>query len=124
MRQHRFQMDAIRAQRLLRIADDAASLKGRRDEIIHGQWRLRRTQGGRLTTGIDHIRTQPTFKVRRAIITADQVEAIAAKISTVHLRLIVFLNEAIRLADDELPAPPVDTGGAGLPLDRSTTSAR
>jgi hypothetical protein len=104
-----FRTDAIRAERLLRIVDNAASLKGRRDEIIHGQWRLRRTQCGRLTTGIDHIRAQPMLNVRRTTITADQVEAIAAKISTVHLRLILFLNEAIRPAHDESSEPQGET---------------
>jgi hypothetical protein len=102
------QTDALQADRLVRIADDAASLKGRRDEIIHGQWRLRRTRGGRLTTGIDHIRRQPTLRARQAIITADQAEAIAAKISEVHLRLILFLNESVRFAYDDSSEPPVD----------------
>jgi hypothetical protein len=102
------QTDALQADRLLRIADDAASLKGRRDEIIHGQWRLRRTRGGRLTTGIDHIQRQPTLRVREAIITADQAEAIAAKISTVHFRLILFLGENVRSADDDLWEAPLD----------------
>jgi hypothetical protein len=98
----------VHAKRLLRIADDAASLSGRRDEIIHGQWRLRRTRGGRLTTGIDHIRRQPKLKARQATITADQAEAIAAKISTVHLRLILFLIETVRSADNDSSAPPVE----------------
>jgi hypothetical protein len=57
-----FQTDALQADRLLRIVDHAASLKGKRDKIIHGQWRLRRTRAGRLTTGIDHVRRQPTLK--------------------------------------------------------------
>jgi hypothetical protein len=90
-----FQTDAIRAERLIRIANDAASLSGRRNEIIHGQWRLRRTKGGRLTTAVDHVRRQPTLKVRCATITAVQAEAVAAKISTVHLRLVLFLNEVV-----------------------------
>jgi hypothetical protein len=102
-----FQADPNRAKRLLRIADDAASLRGRRDEIIHGQWRLRRTQGGRLTTRIDHIRRQPTFKFRQVIITADQAEAIAARISTVNLRLILFMNEIAPFCDNDPPDPPV-----------------
>jgi hypothetical protein len=72
-------------------------LRPKRNEIVHGQWKLHRTSGGQLTTGIEHIRRQPTLKVRRATITADQAEAIAAKISTLHLRLIRFWNEIVRL---------------------------
>jgi hypothetical protein len=41
------------------------------------------------------------------MITAAQAEAIADKISTVHLRLIVFLNEAISLVDNDPSQPPV-----------------
>ena len=50
-----FQADSTRAGRLLQIADDAAALAAKRNEIVHGQWRLRRTPGGQLTTGIDHV---------------------------------------------------------------------
>jgi hypothetical protein len=35
-------------------------------------------------------------------ITVDQAEAIAAKISPVHLRLILLLNETVRSTDDGL----------------------
>jgi hypothetical protein len=105
-----FPTDATKSDRLIRIANDAASLSGRRNEIIHGQWRVRRTRGGRLTTAIDHVQRQPTFRVRRARITAAQAEAVAAKISTAHLHLILFLNEVVGLAQNDTAEPTAGDG--------------
>jgi hypothetical protein len=47
-------------------------------------------------------------RVRQAIINPDQAEAVAAKISTVHLRLILFLNEVVGHAQNHAAEPTVD----------------
>lgn len=75
---------------LLEIIADASSLRGKRDDIVHGHWKLYREKGrGPLTTGVRVVHMRgPSIKIRETAFSATKAESIAAKISTVHLRLI------------------------------------
>jgi len=77
--------------KLIAIADDASSLRGRRDEIIHGRWHLHRSKdGGQLGTAVTVFGQLPNFHVALKPLPVEQVEEIAAKISAVTWRLTWF----------------------------------
>ena len=75
---------------LLAIIADASSLRGKRDDIVHGHWKLYREKGrGPLTTGVRVVHMRgPSIKVHETAFSATTAEAIAAKISKANLRLI------------------------------------
>lgn len=74
---------------LLAIANDASSLRGFRDDIVHGHWKLKRTKNG-LTTGLRVINQRSSLKVRDMVFTAEKAEEIAAKISAVSLKATMW----------------------------------
>jgi len=74
---------------LLAITNDASSLRGFRDDIVHGHWKLKRAKGN-LTTGIRVISQRPSFKVREMVFTAEKAEEVAAKISVVSLKATMW----------------------------------
>lgn len=81
---------------LLAIATDASSLRGFRDDIVHGHWKLHRKNGtGTLTTGIQVFNQGPTLKVKEIPFTAVKAENIAAKISQVNLRMVLWCGQNI-----------------------------
>ena len=76
---------------LLAIATDASSLRGFRDDIVHGHWKLHRERGrGPLTTGIRIFNHGPKLKVRNIAFSAEKAEGIACKIAATNLRLVVW----------------------------------
>lgn len=83
---------------LLSIATDAASLRGHRDDIIHGQWKLHRTRG-KLTTGIRVFKQTPTFHVRELPFSAEKAEGIAAKISATNWKLVIWCQQHIHSSE-------------------------
>ncbi|RFC34875.1 MAG: hypothetical protein DID92_2727744307 [Candidatus Nitrotoga sp. SPKER] len=81
---------------LLAIATDASSLRDFRDDIVHGHWKLHRKNGtGPLTTGIKVFNQGPPFKVKEIPFTAEKAENIAAQISKVNLRLVLWCEQNI-----------------------------
>lgn len=91
MEQHTEELNA-----LLAIATDASSLRGFRDDIVHGHWKLHRKNGtGPLTTGIRVFNQGPTLKVKEITFTAEKAEGIAAKISKVNLSLVLWCQQNI-----------------------------
>lgn len=81
---------------LLSIAADASSLRGSRDDIVHGHWKLHRERAaGPLTTGIRVYNRGAVLKVRNMAFTAEKAEGIAAKISKVNLRLTIWCMKNI-----------------------------
>jgi mRNA-degrading endonuclease YafQ of YafQ-DinJ toxin-antitoxin module len=78
---------------LLNIATDASSLRGFRDDIIHGHWKLHRERGvGPLTTGIEVF---SRGRIKEMAFSATKAEGVAAKISSVNLRLITWCTNNI-----------------------------
>ena len=74
---------------LLAIATDATSLRGFRDDIVHGHWKLHREGGrGPLTTGIQVFNQGPKLKVRNIAFSSEKAEGIACKIAAANLRLV------------------------------------
>lgn len=81
---------------LLSIATEASSLRGFRDDIVHGHWKLHRERGtGQLTTGIRVFNRGAALKVRNMAFTAEKAEGIATKISKVNLRLTIWCMKNI-----------------------------
>ncbi len=76
------------------IITDASSLRGFRDDIVHGQWKLHR-KGESLTSGIRVIKSYPYYKVREMKFTYKKAEDIAAKISRVTVKVIEWRQEYI-----------------------------
>jgi hypothetical protein len=74
---------------IIDIITDASSLRGFRDDIIHGQWKLHR-KGPVLTPGIIATNRYPSYKVRKMKFTYKKAEEVAAKISRVTLRVIAW----------------------------------
>jgi|AVFP01.1.fsa_nt_gi hypothetical protein len=77
------------------IANEASSLRGLRDEIVHGCWRYvetNREKNGipQVGTGVDLIRQYPSFRSRTRPITAERAETIACKISELNFRLVMW----------------------------------
>jgi hypothetical protein len=77
------------------IITDASSLRGFRDDIIHGQWKLHR-KGADLTPGILAIRSFPKYKTKEMKFTYEKAEEIATQISHVTVRLIGWRLKYIR----------------------------
>ena len=81
---------------LLDIATDASSLRGFRDDIVHGHWKLKRNKCAEvLTTEIQVFNKWPTLKVNNIPFNAEKAEDIAAKISEVNLRLVLWCSQCI-----------------------------
>lgn len=80
------------------IIDDASSLRGFRDDIIHGQWKLHR-KGNELTPGIMAIRSFPSYKFKEMKFTYEKAEDIATKISRVTLRAMEWRLKYVRYAE-------------------------
>lgn len=82
---------------LLSIAADASSLRGYRDDIIHGEWKLHRKGArGTLTTGMRVLSQRPTRILREIPFSAAKVERVACKIAATTLRLIVWTERNVR----------------------------
>jgi hypothetical protein len=79
---------------LLKIVQDASSLRGFRDDIIHGHWKLHRSRG-KLSTGLRVFNQAPNFKVREMAFSAEKAEDIAAKISVANLQLTLWCQDFI-----------------------------
>ena len=82
---------------LLDILEKSSSLRGFRDDIVHGTWHLHRN-GGELTTGITVLSRRPSFKSKTVKFTAEKAEGIAAKISKQSVRITVWRTKYVRLA--------------------------
>ena len=74
-------------QEVIDIISDASSLRGFRDDIVHGRWRLKR-KGENLFPAIESIKSFPSYKVKEMKFTYEKAENIAAKISKVTVRVI------------------------------------
>ena len=68
---------------IVRIINDACSVRGHRDNVIHGQW-----HPGRRGTAVTVIRARPKFSARERHMSDPDIEEIAAQISVVTARLI------------------------------------
>jgi hypothetical protein len=75
---------------LLLIANDASSLRGLRDDIVHGHWKLHREPRQGLTTGIRVYSQRPVLKVRNLAFSADKAESVAVKLAKTNVRLIFW----------------------------------
>lgn len=81
---------------LLDIAQKISSLRGLRDDIIHGHWKLHRKKGiGPLETGLRISNRGKTLKVREGPFSAEKTEDVAAKISTENFRLTTWCQTHI-----------------------------
>jgi len=81
---------------LLAIVTDASSLRGFRDDIVHGHWKLHRERGrGPLTTGIRVFNQGPKLKVRNIAFSSEKAEDVACKIAATNLRLVVWTTRNI-----------------------------
>jgi hypothetical protein len=72
---------------IIAIINEATSVRGQRDKVIHGQWHLGRKKG-ELGTAVTVINRRPKFKAQLQHMSAAQVEDVAAAISIVTLKLI------------------------------------
>ncbi len=81
---------------ILDILEKVASLKGFRDDIVHGHWKLHR-KGAVLTTGIQVIKSRPKYSRKETKFTAEKAEGVAAKISKESLRLVLWHSKYIRV---------------------------
>jgi hypothetical protein len=72
---------------IIAIINEATSVRGQRDKVIHGQWHLGRKKG-KLGTAVTVINRRPKFKAQLQHMSAAQVEDVAAAISIVTLKLI------------------------------------
>jgi len=77
------------------IITDASSLRGFRDDIVHGQWKLRR-KGENLSPGIRAIKSFPTYKTREMKFTYEKAEDVAVKISRVSVRVMGWRLKYVR----------------------------
>ncbi len=77
------------------ILTDASSLRGFRDDIIHGRWKLKR-KGGNLFPGIVAIKSFPSYKYKDIKFTYQKTEEVAAKISRVTLRVTRWRIKHVR----------------------------
>lgn len=74
---------------IMDIVNDATSARGHRDKVVHGQWHLGRKKG-KLGTAVTTVRRRPEFKMQLQNMSADQVENVAAEISNISLKLILW----------------------------------
>lgn len=72
---------------LIAIINDACSVRGHRDNVIHGQWHLGRKKG-KLGTAVSVIKRRPKFEASVRNVSAHQVEDVASNISEVTARLM------------------------------------
>jgi hypothetical protein len=81
---------------ILEISNEASSLRGLRDDIIHGHWKIVeiRDDGARIP-GVKVISQGPKLKVREIKFPAEKVEEVAARISRVNLRLIYWIQRNV-----------------------------
>ena len=80
------------------VIEDAANLRGQRDDIIHGRWRLSR-RGRRereLYQVLEVYSPPPNWQVRKKPIDPEKLENVAAKIAEITIRLEGFLFQNIR----------------------------
>jgi hypothetical protein len=80
---------------ILKIAEQASSLRGFRDDIVHGQWKLHRP-GGKLTSGVRIFKQFPSPKVRELAFSYEKAEDVAAKISVVTVKLVMWCHRNVR----------------------------
>ena len=69
------------------ILTSAASLRGARDDIVHGRWKLKR-KGVNKFTGVVTAKSIPSYKYKGIKLTSKQADEVAENISGVTLRLI------------------------------------
>lgn len=81
--------------RIERTIQDASHLRGNRDEIIHGVWKLKRDKRNKLTTGVKLVRFHP-FRFEEKVIESHFVEEIARKISLVYWDIVMFMQEVFQ----------------------------
>ncbi len=81
---------------ITKILTDASSLRGFRDDIIHGQWKLHR-KGRNLSPGIMAIKSFPSYKVKEMKFTYEKVEDIAVKISRLTVRVMNWRLKYVRI---------------------------
>jgi hypothetical protein len=72
---------------LISIINDACSIRGHRDNVIHGQWHLGRKKR-QLGSAVTIIKQRPKFSAHLRHMSAEQIEEVAAKISIATARLI------------------------------------
>lgn len=87
-----FQQDRDLMTRIERMIQDASHLRGTRDNIVHGIWKLKRDNNNRLTTGIKIIKFHP-FRLEERVLEFHTVEETARKISLVYHGLVLFMQE-------------------------------
>lgn len=81
---------------LLEIAQEASSLRSVRDDIIHGEWRFVKADGGKTVRGIHIYSSVRDVKYRSIPFSAENAEEIAAKISYATYKLIIWSQRYIR----------------------------
>lgn len=74
---------------IIQIANDSSSLRGQRDEIIHGRWRIHRRRS-KVGTGIQVISTKKKKMVRTKFYSAKEAESVANQISALNYRVTIW----------------------------------
>lgn len=81
---------------LLEIVSAASSLRGLRDDIVHGQWKIHRAHPrAATTTGVLVYSRGSPVKRREVAFSAERVESIAAQISHACLRLFEWIHKYV-----------------------------
>ncbi len=86
--------DPALLEEIIQIADDSSSLRGQRDDIIHGQWKFHR-EGSKAGTGIKVISNKKKNMVREMLFSAEKAEKVANQISALNYRVIQWCQTNI-----------------------------